>query len=368
MNTKITFHDFLSKSVEPGRLTSLSDDSLIQLHQTCLQRDTIGNNLAKSNAMKYLPFVIDEIKKRQNENLVKGKTHIMNMGEIDENDFVKSEEIDLEKAGEGSRGGKIIGHTTSGKPIYGKCIHPSHSNFTAKDHEEAAALHADLGEGGDNPPEEGSPEHEFHVKQYFRHSSQADRLREKEKNNFVKSESGKPTLEKAGEGSRGGKVIGHTSSGKPIYDTANHPSHANFTKQDHWDARAAHFLRRDSNTTVPSAEEKIHSQKAQELSSKETPHSKRVQSALSVLPKDEVERHKQMIRDGKDHKEVKESMFHSLNDYDRNNQLGNSGDDLGRHANSLHKHLSEEIDNEKNGKDTSKKEETPSHKKVLNRN
>jgi hypothetical protein len=43
-------------------------------------------------------------------------------------------------------------------------------------------------------------------------------------------------LEKAGEGSKGGKIIGHTKSGKPIYDTFNHPAHKDFTKEDHRDA------------------------------------------------------------------------------------------------------------------------------------
>lgn len=32
--------------------------------------------------------------------------------------IVKSEENDIEKGGEGSRGGKVIGYTKSGKPIY----------------------------------------------------------------------------------------------------------------------------------------------------------------------------------------------------------------------------------------------------------
>lgn len=45
------------------------------------------------------------------------------------------------------------------------------------------------------------------------------------------------SLEKSqGEGSRGGKVIGHTKSGKPIYDTHYHESHKNFNAQDHRDA------------------------------------------------------------------------------------------------------------------------------------
>jgi hypothetical protein len=49
-------------------------------------------------------------------------------------------------------------------------------------------------------------------------------------------------LEKSssGEGSKGGKVIGHTKSGKPIYDSHGHAAHAGFSEQDHADARDAH--------------------------------------------------------------------------------------------------------------------------------
>jgi hypothetical protein len=53
---------------------------------------------------------------------------------------------DLEKAtGEGSRGGKVIGHTKSGKPIYeGHFGHSySYKNFTAQDHKDAAEKHTD---------------------------------------------------------------------------------------------------------------------------------------------------------------------------------------------------------------------------------
>lgn len=64
-------------------------------------------------------------------------------------------------------------------------------------------------------------------------------------------------LIKGGEGSRGGKVIGHTRSGKPIYDVnpkhTNHVSgregyhsdfeerHSSFTSEDHKDAADAHM-------------------------------------------------------------------------------------------------------------------------------
>lgn len=40
----------------------------------------------------------------------------------------------------------------------------------------------------------------------------------------------------SGEGSRGGKVIGHTRSGRAVYDIHDHPSHSIFTSADHEDA------------------------------------------------------------------------------------------------------------------------------------
>lgn len=47
-------------------------------------------------------------------------------------------------------------------------------------------------------------------------------------------------IEKGGEGSRGGKVIGHTRSGKPVYDSASHDSYKDFNYKDHIDASNIH--------------------------------------------------------------------------------------------------------------------------------
>lgn len=47
-------------------------------------------------------------------------------------------------AGEGSRGGKIIGHTKSGKPVYSSHGHPSHGSFSKSEHIEAGRLHSKL--------------------------------------------------------------------------------------------------------------------------------------------------------------------------------------------------------------------------------
>lgn len=38
------------------------------------------------------------------------------------------------------------------------------------------------------------------------------------------------------EGERGGHVVGHTSSGKPIYQSHKHPSHRQFSEEEHYHA------------------------------------------------------------------------------------------------------------------------------------
>lgn len=48
-------------------------------------------------------------------------------------------------------------------------------------------------------------------------------------------------IKSKGEGSKGGKVIGHTKSGKAIYETHDHEGHKDFTKEDHHDAATHHI-------------------------------------------------------------------------------------------------------------------------------
>lgn len=50
-------------------------------------------------------------------------------------------------------------------------------------------------------------------------------------------------IEKGGEGSRGGKIIGHTKSGKPVYEKLSDSRHDNFTKEDRQDA-LKHYSKR----------------------------------------------------------------------------------------------------------------------------
>lgn len=64
-------------------------------------------------------------------------------GETPESLIAKSQENDIEKGGEGSKGGKIIGHTKSGKPIYKTSSFQDNkkAGFSAQDHRDAANIH-----------------------------------------------------------------------------------------------------------------------------------------------------------------------------------------------------------------------------------
>jgi 8-oxo-dGTP diphosphatase len=52
--------------------------------------------------------------------------------------------------GEGSRGGNVIGHTKSGKPIYGDHLNEGHIGFDMSDHKDAANFHNDVVEATAN--------------------------------------------------------------------------------------------------------------------------------------------------------------------------------------------------------------------------
>lgn len=77
--------------------------------------------------------------------------------------------------GEGSRGGKIIGYTSSGKSIYESHKHPSHKGFTLKDHTEAMEVHLKLG----RKAAETQPKHKMHFLERQKHSASAFEMTKK---------------------------------------------------------------------------------------------------------------------------------------------------------------------------------------------
>lgn len=152
----------------------------------------------------------------------------------------KSEEGDLEKGGEGSRGGKVIGHTKSGKPIYDSFEHEGHKNFTTEDHKDAAEqnFHHKYENYNNHNTQEQFKHHSrqsiLHDKKYWDMKAK-DMLKDLD-GKVEKSE--KNDLEKGGVGS--GRKVGTTSSGKDIYDNHAHESHKNFNEKEHEEAADYH--------------------------------------------------------------------------------------------------------------------------------
>lgn len=193
-------------------------------------------------------------------------------------------------AREGSKGGNVIGHTGSGKAIYDSRNHPSHKSFGVRDHMDAYAAHKKMATSS------GDVEHRHQalahmqsahdIQSYHnqRHTGRKYAGFTQDDMDFVKSEEnnvqkalndlvgGDNLLSKAvgegwtpknlrergvgpvtnaggGEGSRGGKIIGHTNGGHAIYE---HPTHANTHIQsmktnDHIEAQGAHEMASDEH-------------------------------------------------------------------------------------------------------------------------
>ena len=124
---------------------------------------------------------------------------------------------DFGKSGAGSRGGKVIGKTRSGKPIYDSHDHKGHTGFSKQDHKDAGSAHAKAMNaihkelGGDTPNGRNQDKLTDHMEQLEMHDESAKKMKKSEEaGDFGKS---------GGAGSRGGKVVGRTSSGKPKYES-----------------------------------------------------------------------------------------------------------------------------------------------------
>lgn len=181
---------------------------------------------------------------------------------------------EIEKAiGEGSKGGKVIGHTYSGKPIYENFDNLKHSNFDKMDHEDAEKVHykrfkkkyPDIKTGRKNvrgyeiirkPTKQEMNED----KDYQEMNKHYDARVKLSKCNEVIDD-----LEKAitGEGSRGGKIIGRTKSGKPIYANFEQENSKKYNFEDHSDAVSAHLKEAKKHFKSDKEKSKHHSQIAQ---------------------------------------------------------------------------------------------------------
>lgn len=178
--------------------------------------------------------------------------------------------------GEGSKGGKVIGHTKSGKAVYETHNSTVHQDFTQADHEDAVKIHRDKKKKIDKEPaaqgfhENQAQQHERFAKQENKKSLAAEKekidsgtfdsvdpsklkafhtgrtaggtgARDSAEDRSSKGAAEEHRIEKSkGEGSKGGKVIGHTKSGKPVYESKGADKYKDFTKEDHLDAVRLH--------------------------------------------------------------------------------------------------------------------------------
>lgn len=255
----------VQKAMEAGSITGTETHGQNLTQQPLKQESVAGTEGKKKKKKKAIISDVTEMTKSD---------VLQYLDDLDISDEEKEEvfelAMDIEKGGAGSRGGKVVGQTKSGKPIYlrdrtdwanGPSLQTSrkrfksdHENFTPEEHREAAEWH--FKQQDKHKP--GSSEDVNHFSHGDSHMLEAKRKEKSE--NISKAEiltsllsdhnldieSAKTVyrlaeaIEKA-EGSRGGKVIGHTKSGKAIYET--HGGSEGYTSQDHKDAADTHEKR-----------------------------------------------------------------------------------------------------------------------------
>lgn len=89
------------------------------------------------------------------------------------------QELELKLAETGPRGGKIIGKTRSGKPIYDSHGHSAHKGFSHADHADAAVAHLDKMNQASKHKYKASPDraklyqkaYDHHHKQWQKHTN-----------------------------------------------------------------------------------------------------------------------------------------------------------------------------------------------------
>lgn len=178
----------------------------------------------------------------------------------------------IEKA-EGSRGGHILGHTKSGKPIYDKFEHKEHKDFTTQDHRDSALKHSEQAAFY----KEGSVKAKHHEEQHDKHAAQV--------------------------GDKGLFPIGKTKSGKAVYNKASDEAHKDFTYKDHEDAEKIHREKQheslkkqfDSEKKYIGGKENIKSEKhhgkqAVSHSAEAYKKGKPIDESVPKTPKDAVDR------------------------------------------------------------------------------
>lgn len=148
------------------------------------------------------------------------------------------------RGGEGSRGGNVVRHTASGHAVYGPSIgartrktsmpvdvlRQAAARTKARAEERHRAMSEAEREFAEGPNTVRRPYRTLHEEVYGEPLGKARR---------VKAGPGQGAFD-FGAAPAAGKQIGRTRSGRTVYDQHDHPEHAGFGPNDHWDAAMLH--------------------------------------------------------------------------------------------------------------------------------
>lgn len=124
------------------------------------------------------------------EGITLAKVRTISKGETDDDDFEKGQFYGSKTKGEGSKGGKVIGHTRGGRPVYARLAGHHYPHFTKRDHEDAAGFHRGIakkspGEGHDYG-KTGSTSMFWHNKKAEEHEHESSKMQKAEDDELEK--------------------------------------------------------------------------------------------------------------------------------------------------------------------------------------
>ena len=141
LTTPIILKSEFETSLKEGEM--FYEESIVKSY--CSNIQTALNEAKSQEDKDYIRKGADDVLGALNKRIVldeKGNQRTVYIKNIQKS----KDESNIEKGGEGSKGGKVIGHTKSGKPIYDSHDHESHKHFTSEDHKNAADLHTKIQE------------------------------------------------------------------------------------------------------------------------------------------------------------------------------------------------------------------------------
>lgn len=164
----------------------------------------------------------------------------------------KQENMGILEKSEGSRGGKVIGHTKSGKPIYESHEQSHTQHYTAEDHSDAVSAHMKEASRHSEKSQKYlenydgiDPSDRKDQYQYKRAGEHADKASHHSQTAELHSTAMNQKLDKNMKKSENIEVLGYTRTGKLVYNSSDIELYKGYSVVDHKEAAVIHTLQRD---------------------------------------------------------------------------------------------------------------------------